>query len=137
MRLKIKQKGGQVKKNKFLVGRGKIEWIAYNYQLSNHAEERMLERIKKAKKKTLKERILDSQFAWKTYKGCICIALDLYEYIVVNPSVKNNINGWIPLVVTYVDTKDDGKTVVDKFLEHYYEIVRGDENGEEIITEND
>lgn len=120
-----------MRKNKFLVGRGKVEWIAYNYQLSKHAEERMLERIKKQKKKSLKDRILNSQFAWKTYKDCICIALDLYEYIVVYPSLKNDeTNGqWIPLVVTYVDTKVENKTVVDKFLEHYYEIVEGEKNG--------
>ena len=116
-----------MKKNNILVGRGKIEWIAYNYILSKHAEERILTRTKKTR--TLKERILKSVFAWKTYKDCVCIALDLYEYIVVYPSLKNDeTNGkWLPLVVTYVNTKDENKTVVDKFIEHYNEFLKLEE----------
>lgn len=101
-----------------LVGRKKIEWIAYNHKLSSHAEMQMLRRG--ATSYNLTGAILNSPLSWKLPDNYIAIALNLYEYIVVvdKLGVKEAI------VVTYVSMKDDGYTVIDKMLTEYQKAVR-------------
>ena len=71
-----------------LVGRKKLEWIAYNLVMTDHSKVRMRQRDENDRN-DMKERILNSPLAWKTYNNRICIALNLYEYIVVDPTARD------------------------------------------------
>ena len=100
-----------------LVGRKRLEWIAFNYELSSHAKDRIKERA--STKKTIKEAIRISPLAWICGRDTICIALNLYEYIIVSVSDK------IPVVKTFVNTSDSGNTVVDLAFVSYMKFLRG------------
>jgi hypothetical protein len=84
-----------------LVSRKKLEWIAHNHILSNHAEYRLLQRDILIDR-DLKKSILNSPLAWKSIIGTIYIALDLYRYIVVDDREYGS-----PIVVTFADTRDN------------------------------
>lgn len=99
-----------------LVGRKRLEWVAYNLHLSSHFKMQYLKRTD-AKVK-LKDRVLNSPLFWKTYNDNICIALSSYEYMVVDPNYKYK-DKIVPVGVTFVNLKETGGTVVDKFLITY------------------
>lgn len=84
-----------------LVSRKKIEWIATNFKVSNHAELRFIQRDTTLNR-DLKSCIRRSPLCWKQLDGCICIAFDLYTYIVVVISDDN-----IPVIKTFLDTRED------------------------------
>nr|DAH56627.1 MAG TPA: hypothetical protein [Caudoviricetes sp.] len=101
-----------------LVGRKKIEFVAYTYQLSEHAKVQLLRRGTDLSV-DLRDRILNSPLAWKVRDGRIAIALSLYEYIVVYVPRKGL--GQSPTIITYVDTTRSGVNVIDKMLISYRE----------------
>ena len=102
-----------------LVGRKKIEWIANTYAMSSHAKTRMIRRDN-FNTFELRERILRSPLAWKTSTDCIAIALDLFNYIIVNTTTV--IDGTTkPLIVTFINTEAHGENVIDKMLVEYRE----------------
>lgn len=105
-----------------LVSRKKIEWIAYHYVLSEHVKVAMIRRDTE-QGLDLRTRILNSPLAWKTYEGRIAIALDLYSYIIVDTSTQEE-GHQVPVVCTYVNTKDNEVNVVDKMLVTYKEFCR-------------
>ena len=96
--------------NHILVARKRIEFIAYNYVVSEHAKERLKER---SQYRTLKQCILNSSLAWRAADGYIKIAFSKYEYIIV--AMSDN----VPVVVTFVNCKSNGDTVTDRFLKDY------------------
>lgn len=99
-----------------LIARKKIEWIAYNYKMTDHAQERIKER--KETELTIKELILKTPLAWKTPEDFFCLALGLTEFIVIK--IKNNEEGTqTPVILTYISTKQEGKTVVDRFIKDH------------------
>lgn len=100
-----------------LVGRKRLEWIAFNYELSSHAKERIKERSNT--RKTIKEAIRVSPLSWICGKDTICIALNLYEYIIVSVADP------VPVVVTFVNTSDKKNTVVDLAFNSYIKFLRG------------
>lgn len=101
-----------------LVSRKKVEYVAFTYKLSQHAQMQLIRRDRNLSM-DLRERILGSMLAWKTRNECIAIALSLHEYIVVAvPKKGENIP---PTVITYVNTTESGLTVVDKMFIHYKE----------------
>jgi hypothetical protein len=102
-----------------LVGRKKIQWIAYNFVLSEHAEFRMVQRDTLTNR-NLKNCIIDTVLAWKNTNGTISIALDLYNYIIVK--IEND----IPKIITFASTKEFDCTVVDKMFVEYKRFIRGD-----------
>lgn len=104
-----------------LVGRKKIEHVAFTYELSEHAKAQLLRRDNEISF-DLKDRILNSPLAWKVRDGRIAIALTLYEYIIVY--VPSKFEGGRPIVVTYVDTQKSGINVIDKMLISYKELCR-------------
>lgn len=108
-----------------LVGRKKVEWVAHNYILSEHAKMQLVRRDA-SESFDLKDRVLLSPLFWKTFNGNICIAFNLYQYIVVDTT--KEIDGKVvPYVVTFVDTKKTRGTVIDKLLMTYKEFnMRGD-----------
>lgn len=107
-----------------LVGRKKIEWVAFTIQCSEHFKMQELKRSSVIK--SLRDRILNCVLAWKTYDNNICIAFNSYEYIVVDPN--KIIDGkQTPIGVTYVNLKKTGGTVIDKLLMTYREFLNGDE----------
>lgn len=101
--------------NNILVGRKKLEWIAYNHKLSAHAKVQMLRRDSHFDFR-LASRILNSPLAWKTRSGCIAIALDLFTYIVVDAV---NIKDGLATVVTFINLEKYNETVIDKMLIEY------------------
>ena len=103
--------------NNILVGRKKVEWIANNIQLTNHAELRLLQKDKS--RKNIKDRILESPLSWKLATGCIAIATDLFHYFIINAEKKDENGNNYPALVTLIDLTKDGLTVVDKFLLDY------------------
>lgn len=103
-----------------LVSRKKLEWVAYNHKLTAHAEAQMMRRDTSLNF-DLRERILNSPLAWKTASGCIAIALDLYNYIVVNADTGDRNPA---IVVTFVNVEERGISVIDKMLMSYREIYK-------------
>lgn len=101
-----------------LVGRKKVEYVAYTYKLSQHAKAQLLRRDNSTSL-DLRERILNSPLAWKVKEGRIAIALSLFEYIVVY--VPKREDKKLPTVVTYVDTQKSKVNVIDKMLISYKE----------------
>lgn len=100
-----------------LVGRKKVEWIAYNHKISNHAKMQMVRR--KAQISNLTPAILNSPLAWKLTDEYIAIALNLFEYVVVGQKEPNEAT-----IVTYVNLNGDGYSVIDKMLISYQDAVR-------------
>lgn len=96
--------------NHILVARKRVEYIAYNYELSEHAKERIKER---SQYKTLTRCILESPLAWREKEGYVKIAFSKYEYIVVATGEDK------PLIVTFINCKNSCETVVDRFLKDY------------------
>ena len=100
-----------------LVGRKKVEWIAYNHKISGHAKTQMVRRDI-CLEFELAERILNSPLAWKTHTGCIAIALDLYNYVVVDiPNEASNDK--LATIVTFVNLQLYDENVIDKMLVEY------------------
>lgn len=100
-----------------LVGRKKIEWIAYNHKLTNHAKMQMMRRG--FNEGDLQSAILNSPLSWKFSEGYVGIALNLFEYLVVtnDESPKSS-------VVTYVNLENEGYSVIDKMLISYQDAIR-------------
>lgn len=100
-----------------LVGRKKIEWIAYNHKLTNHAKMQMMRRG--FNEGDLQSAILNSPLSWKFSEGYAGIALNLFEYLVVtnDDSPKSS-------VVTYVNLEDEEYSVIDKMLISYQDAIR-------------
>ena len=101
-----------------LVGRKKVEWVAYNHKISEHAKMQMVR--KGLLNYNLTAAILNSPLAWKLSKGYIAIALNLYEYVVVAVPEK----GASATIVTYVNLSDKGYSVIDKMLITYQDMIR-------------
>lgn len=101
-----------------LVGRKKIEYVAFTYKLSEHAKAQLLRRDDSLSI-DLRDRILNSPLAWKVRSGRIAIALSLYEYIVVYVPTRDE--NKLPTVITYVDTKKSELNVIDKMFISYKE----------------
>lgn len=97
-----------------LVSRKKLEWIAHNFRVSDHAEFRMVQRDSKLNR-DLRTSILNSPLAWYSYTGAIVVALNLYEYVVI--SVEND----DPCIITFSNMEDNKTqaTVVDKMFVDY------------------
>lgn len=101
-----------------LVGRKKVEWIAYNHKISEHAKMQMVRRG--LINYNLTAAILNSPLSWKLPKGYIAIALNLYEYVVAI------IPEGVPeaTIVTYVNLSNAGYSVIDKMLVAYQDAIR-------------
>lgn len=95
-----------------LVSRKRIEYIAYNYELTSHAKERIKER--QATNVTLKESILKSPLSWRCKGDIIKIALNKDEFLIVSDSTETRAH---PIVITFV-TATEG-TVIDEFIRDY------------------
>lgn len=98
-----------------LVSRKRLEWIAYNYELSLHAKDRIKERSDTIK--TMRELILNSPLAWGLGNNKYCIALNLYEYIVVEHV--QDFTHSKPTIITFVNMKESDYNVIDKFVYAY------------------
>lgn len=99
-----------------LVSRKRIEWIAYNFKVSTHAQYRFVQRDT-VLERDLKACIRRSPLCWKTIEGTICIALDLYRYIVVDDRTGE------PIVVTFVDAREKGTNVWETAMVEYKKFV--------------
>lgn len=101
-----------------LVGRKKVEWVAYNHNISKHAKMQMVRRG--LLNYNLTAAILNTPLTWKLAKGYIAIALNLYEYVVVAiPETATPAT-----IVTYVNLSDAGYSVIDKMLITYQDAIR-------------
>lgn len=104
-----------------LVSRKRIEWIATNFKVSNHAEYRLLQRDTLIDR-DLKNCIRRSPLSWKSIEGTIYIAFDLYYYIVVDDRSGE------PLVVTFADARDNmsakGTNVFEMAVVEYKKFVK-------------
>ncbi len=120
--MKKKSKLGRVNLNKsivnVLVGRKKVEWVAYNHKISEHAKMQMVRRG--LLNYNLTAAILNTPLVWKLPKGYIAIALNLYEYVVVAMSEKAG----PATIVTYVNLSNEGYSVIDKMLITYQDEIR-------------
>lgn len=101
-----------------LVGRKKVEWVAYNHKISEHAKMQMVRRG--LLDYNLTAAILNTPLTWKLSKSYIAVALNLYEYVVVAMSEKA-----VPAtIVTYVNLSNEGYSVIDKMLITYQDEIR-------------
>ena len=106
-----------------LVGRKKLEWIAISHQLSTQAKTQMIRRdsyTNSFEQNVLRDRIRNSPLAWKIDDKLLAIALDLFTYIVVDPTTPLE-NDTVPTIVTFIDTRSTGENVTDKMLVAYKE----------------
>ena len=108
-----------------LVGRKKLEWVASNFIMSEHAKFAQIRRDDTLSRSALKKRILNSPLSWKTKNNCVAVALDLYNYVVVDPENKDDYGTTIPIIVTFVNVRESGINVVDKFIVEYKDFKRG------------
>jgi hypothetical protein len=99
-----------------LVSRKRIEWIACNFKLSSHAEFRFVQRDTMVER-DLKSCIRRSPLCWKTIEGTICIAFDLYNYIIVDDRTGE------PIIVTFVNAKEKGVNVWETAMVEYKKFV--------------
>lgn len=101
-----------------LVSRKYVVWVANNFKITEHAQFRFVQRDTVAER-DLKKCILNSPLVWKNTNGTICIALDLYNYIVVD-----TIDG-VPTIITFADTRDKGirTKVFDKMFVEYKKFI--------------
>jgi len=119
---KILEKEEIEKVKNVLVSRKLVEWVAFNYTISEHAEFRIVQRDYLLDR-DFKTSIRKSPLAWKCKKeNTIAIALDLYNYIIVYLDKENN----VPIILTFATTKDKGTTVVEKFFVDYKDYMKGD-----------
>lgn len=99
-----------------LVSRKRIEWIALNFKLSTHAQFRLVQRDTLVER-NLKLSIRRSPLCWKSIEGTICIAFDLYNYIVVDDRSGE------PIIATFVDTRDKKTNVWEVAMVEYKKFV--------------
>ncbi len=95
-----------------LVSRKYLVWVASNFKITDHAQFRFVQRDTQVSR-DLKKCILNSPLAWKNYNGTVCIALNLYDYIVVDS------NDGVPVIKTFATTKEYDSSVVDKMFVEY------------------
>ena len=109
----------QDKVKNVLVSRKLVEWVAYNFVVSEHAKFRQVERDVFLDR-NFKSSIRKSPLAWKVKEeNTIAIALDLYNYIIVYLDKANN----VPIIKTFATTKNKNTTVVEKFFVDYKEFM--------------
>ena len=96
-----------------------IEWIAYNYELTSHARERIKERY--GSTKTLKQSILESCLAWFYEDDLVAIAINSDDIIYVKLSKGSDGKTNKAMIVTYTWKSKHGYSVVDKFCKNYLE----------------
>lgn len=108
----------EVKQN-ILIGRKKLEYIAYNYTITEHAQIKLEERCKNP---NVRQMILNSPLCWKNTDGTINIATDLYHYFVVSCAKELDKDKFI--IVTYKEKSLNNFSVVDKFIFAYLGITR-------------
>lgn len=104
---------------KHLVNRKKIEWIAYNYKMTSHAQERIKERY--VSPKTIRQAMLDSCLAWFQEEDLVAIAINNDDIFYVRLSYDHMGNMEYATLVTYTWKSKNGYTVVDKFCKNYLE----------------
>ncbi len=106
----------------FLVGRKYLEWVAYNFKISDNAEIKMLEKDQ-IFNRDLKSSILKSLVAWKIRDNRIAIALDYFNYIIVeNDKITNT-----AVIVTFLNTQTErnkDKSVVEQMYLDYKKFTR-------------
>ena len=106
-----------MKEEHTLVSRKRLEFIAYNYEISTHARDRLKER--RALSKTIRESILTSPLAWrKQTDHTIKIAFSKNEFIVVEDTTGTR---KVPVIITYINLENSDCSVIDKFIEDYKE----------------
>ena len=119
--MKILDYEKQEKVKTALVSRKFIEWVAHTFEVSEHAEFRMVERDKYVNR-DLRKSILNSPLAWKSIEeNRVFIALDLYNYIVVHTDREKG----KPIIITFATTKDKDTTVEVKYQVDYKKYMRG------------
>lgn len=101
-----------------LISRKRLVWIANNFELSRHAKNRLKERTDTDR--TIDDLILNSPLAWSQCRGKICIAFNMYEYIVV--SLDREDKEKPATVLTFVNMEDSGDCVIDMFVNTYMKI---------------
>lgn len=104
-----------------LVSRKRVEWVAYNFKLSNHAEFRQIQRDT-ILNRDFKNCIRNSPLCWKSIEGTIYIALDLYYYIVVDDRTGE------PIIVTFADARENprgrGANVFEMAMFEYKQLIK-------------
>lgn len=105
--------------NNILVSRKKIEYIAHNHIITEHAQKQISERCFNA---NVKQMILNSVLWWVNTDGTINIATDLYHYFVVSCEKVDMIDKFI--ILTYKDKSLNNYSVIDKFIFAYKGIER-------------
>ena len=96
-----------------LVGRKKVEWVAHNHKISEHAKMQMVRRG--VLTYNLTSAILNTPLTWKLSDEYIAIALNLYEYVVVAIPEKED----SAIIVPYVNLSTEDYSVIDKMLIAY------------------
>lgn len=103
-----------------IISRKKIEYIAHNLIITEHAMERIRERL--PKNIDIRVAILNSPFWYRNIDGTINIAIDQNKYFVVNEK-----NGVFTLI-TVKNPSALGYDITDKFVIAYMGISRKDKN---------
>lgn len=112
----IKQQNKDETYINILVSRKRIEWIACNFKITEHAQFRFVQRDTLVER-NLKMCIRRSPLCWKQIDGTIAIAFDLYNYIVVDDS------SGTPIIITFANMKDKKSNVFEKAMVEYKKFV--------------
>ena len=91
-----------------LVSRKKIEYIAHNIKITEHAKKRIKERL--GDDVNITEMILNSPFWYRNISGHINIAIDQLKYFVVDEACG------VFKLVTIAEPSKNGYDIMDKFV---------------------
>lgn len=101
----------------FFINRTKLDYVSYNYVVSEHAQLRMVERDFEFNR-DIKKSIQNALVGWKSpVDNHIIIAFNSYNYIVVDMSKEK------PVIVTFGTTKFKNTTIVEKMFIDYKELL--------------
>ena len=89
-----------------LLTQEELDYIADNYVLTNHAKEKVEERLRTITKKSIKHLIKNCMMAYYNTDGFVNIAINNYKYFVVNPYTCG--------IITFKEPSHNGYTTTDK-----------------------
>ena len=123
----------RTKTQRIILRTNQLKDIAENFILTNHSQERLMQRFGKIDREIISNRLLNPILAYRNNDGSMNIAINEFEYFVVKYSENNE-----PVVVTFKEASYNNYSIYDKFILCLKGYKRGQfDNQEEITVEDD
>lgn len=103
------------KPNDFVLTRDELLEISNNFTLTNHAKERIKERLGNKTLEDIKQYILKPYLAWRNVDDCINLAINKKEYFVIS----KNPNTYV--IITLKEMSKNNVTADEKFQMAFFQ----------------